>query len=105
MRRALLLGLVIGTFVFFSLLGAAFLGFSPALELAFFFSFPAIHIVGPLFSLFAAEQLDGPPGGVTILLFSAWAELSLVVALLCVAFTKLRSNPSFKRDRREAAAP
>ena len=98
MRRTLFKGLAIGTSIFISLLGIAFLGFSPAFELALLFSLPVIYIVGPLFDLLASESLDGPPGGVAIVLISAWVELCLISAFFSAAFYQWRSNPSFKRD-------
>jgi len=98
MRRTLLIGLAIGTSIVISLLGVAFLGFSPAIELALFFSLPVIYIVGPLFDLLASESLDGPPGGVAIVLVSAWVELCVVSALFSALFYRWRSNQSFRRD-------
>lgn len=98
MRRALFKGSVVGTFIFISLLGVAFLGFSPAFEFLLIFSLPIIYIVVPLFTLLASESLEGPPGGVAIFLVSAWVEFCVVSAFFCAVFSQWRSNQSFKRD-------
>lgn len=106
MRRDLFKGVAIGTFIFISLLGVAFLGFNPAFELVLLFSLPIIYIVGPLFNLLASESLDGPPGGVAIVLISAWVEFCVISAFFSAVFSRLRSNPSFKRDcAKSRAAP
>ena len=105
MWRAMFKGVAIGTLLFISLLGAGLLGFSPAFELALLFAFPLIYVVGPLFGLLASASLDGPAGGVAVVVVSAWAEFCVLAAFVGAALTRLLSNSSFKRDRREAAAP
>lgn len=99
MRRAMFKGVAIGTLLFISLLGAGLLGFSPAFELALLFAFPRIYVVGPVFGLLASGSLDGPPGGVAV------AEFCILAAFVGAALKRSLSNPSFQRDRREAAAP
>ena len=101
MRRAFFKGLSIGTVAFLSLLGIGLSVFSPAFEFALAFSFPTVHIVGPLFGLLAFEGLDGPPGGVAVLLISAWLEFSVIAASVSVALARWRPNSSFNRDTLE----
>ena len=101
MRSPFLKGLIIGAAIFLALLGIGLSVFSPAFEFALAFSFPTVHIVGPLFGLLAFEGLDGPPGGVAVLLISAWLEFSVIAALLSVALARWRPHSLFSRDTPE----
>ena len=98
MGKVIFKGVVIGTVAFLALLGVGLLAFEPVFEFVLLFSFPVIHLVGPLFGLLTAESLDGPSGGVLILLISAWLEFNVIAVFVIVALTKWRSNPAFKRD-------
>ena len=99
-------GVIAGTLIFLTLLGVGLLGFRPAFELALLFSTPSIYLVGPVFSLLAFESLDGPPGGVALILVSAWLELTVIVSFVTtLLFRRRLSNPSFERDAAKARRP
>lgn len=95
MVRALVKGVIIGTLIFFFLLGVGLLGFRPAFELAIWLSIPIIYVVGPAFSFLTFDSLEGPPGGVALIFISSWLELIVIVTIL---FRLRPSNLAFKRD-------
>ena len=95
MVRALVKGVIIGTLIFFFLIGVGLLGFRPAFELAIWLSVPFIYVVGPAFNLLPFKSIEGSPGGVAIIFISSWLEL---IVILTILFRLRLSNLAFKRD-------
>ena len=92
MRSPFFKGLTIGTAAFVALIGLGLSVFSPAFELALLFSFPTVLVVGPLFGLLAFDGLDGAPGGVAVLLVSAWVQFCVLAALVSAVQARWRSK-------------
>ncbi len=96
MGKAFVIGGVSGTLIFLSLVGIGLLGVRVAFDLALVFSYPLIYVVGPILGPITPS---GPPGGVAIVLLSAWLELTAIAILVAVFARWWLSNPALKRTR------
>ena len=62
----------------------SYFGISAALELAIYSSIPTIYAVGPLSNLLPYSWIEGPSGGVLVIIVSSW--LTWVLLFLAVSY-------------------
>jgi hypothetical protein len=85
MTKIFLRTVIIGTLLFFTLLGLGIIGIRPASKLVMIFCIPSIYVVGPLLNLLPYDWFEGPGGSVMAIMISSWLELmfiSLAVGLI-----------------------
>ncbi len=100
MARISLQAVIIGTLIFFILLGLGLIGLRPAFELAILFSVPSIYAVGPLMNFLPYEWFEGPTGGVAAIMLSSWLELMLLSIVIGMILHRVRMNRSDRKNQR-----
>ncbi len=82
--------MVIGAVIVGAVVFASFNGFDRGLSVFGYLTFPTHELIQPVFDFMLPADLDGPEAGVALLLFSAWAQVSVIVGVvLAVAWAFL----------------